>query len=297
MDTGIRGPVLAKAIRAAASDRHVKAIVLRADSPGGEILPSDLVAREMRDAAKKKPVLVSQGQVAASGGYWISMNADTIVASPLTITGSIGVIGGWVWNKSLGAKIGFDYDGVKRGEHSDALNGITLPLIGQTIPERPLTADERDRVEQLIRSSYKDFVGKVAAGRGLEESRVDAIGQGHVYSGTRGRELGLVDEIGGLWTTIALAKRAANIAVSRRLELTTGPVPGLVDLSGLRPRLIGALLGRSNAAAPDVEAVNLVSTPLLSRTELDFLRTLVRSNGKPLVLIDPLEIHDGSPDR
>jgi len=112
MSTGIRGPVLAKAIRDAARDRHVKAIVLRVDSPGGEILPSDLVAREVAIAAKKKPVLVSQGAVAASGGYWISMNADTIVASPLTITGSIGVIGGWVWNKSLSDKIGLDYDGV-----------------------------------------------------------------------------------------------------------------------------------------------------------------------------------------
>lgn len=306
MDTGIRGPVLAKAIRDAASDRHVKAIVLRADSPGGEILPSDLVAREVRAASKKKPVLVSQGQVAASGGYWISMDADTIVASPLTITGSIGVIGGWVWNKGLGEKIGFDYDGVKHGEHADALNGITLPLVGQSIPDRPLTADERDRVEQLIRSSYKTFVAKVAAGRGMDEAGVDAIGQGHVYSGTRGRDIGLVDEIGGLWTTIGLAKRAARIPAARGVELTTGPGSRLVDWSGLRPRLFGALFGRSNAGTPaagstgttilDTDAGLTAGMPL-SRLELDFLRTLVRANGKPLVIIDPLEIHDGAADR
>src|SRR5262249_20346484 len=98
MNEGIRGPVLAKAVRDAAANRRGRAIVLRADSPGGDILPSDLVAREIGAAAKKKPVLVSQGAVAASGGYWISMNADTIVASPLTITGSIGVIAGWLWN-------------------------------------------------------------------------------------------------------------------------------------------------------------------------------------------------------
>jgi len=155
-------------------------------------------------------------------------------------------------------------------------------------------------VEQLIRSSYKTFVGKVAVGRGLEATRVDAIGQGHVYSGTRGRDLGLVDELGGLWTTIALAKQAAHVAAPRGVELRTGPGPRWIDAKALRPSLIGAIWGGLGAAASgsgDTAGVDPeVAAPLgslLTRAELDFLRTLVRANGKPLVLIDPFEIQDG----
>ncbi len=307
MDEGIRGRELSKAIHAAAADRHVKAIVLRADSPGGAILPSDLVAREMQAAKRKKPVLVSQGRVAASGGYWISMNADTIVASPLTITGSIGVIGGWLWNKTFGDKIGFDYDGVKRGEHADLELGITLPLVGEMIPDRALTAEERDRIEQSIRIEYRDFVAKVAAARRLPESTVDGIGQGRVWSGTRGHENGLVDEIGGLWTTLRLAKQAAKIPAGRPVQFMTGPSPGLVDLSGWRPRLIGALAG-DTAGAPhairseESDAVRGGSTPTLggvplSVAECDFLRQILHANGQPLVLVDPIEVQDGAHDR
>src|SRR5262249_30493720 len=225
-----------KAVRDAAADRHVKAIVLRADSPGGEVLPSDLVARELQAAAKKKPVLVSQGQVAGSGGYWISMNAGTIVASPFAITGSIGVIGGWIWNKTLGEKIGLDYDGVKHGDHADLGHGITLPVVGQVVPDRALTPEEHDRMEQLVRAEYHEFVSRVAAARRLSEARVDSIGQGHFYSGTRGRELGLVDEIGGLWTALRMAKQAAKLPAARPIELEEAPSRGFMDLSALRPR-------------------------------------------------------------
>jgi protease-4 len=291
MDTGIRGRVLSKAIQEAGANRRVAAIVLRADSPGGDALPSDLVARAMLEAAKKKPVVVSQGQVAASGGYWISMNADTIVAAPLTITGSIGVIGGWVWNKNLGDKIGFDYDGVKHGDHADLAQGIVLPFVNEVVPDRPLTAEERDRVEMLIRDLYQDFVGKVAQGRGLDKETVDGIGQGRVWSGTRGRDNGLVDEIGGLWRTLQIAKAAAGLAPGRDVEFLEGPSPGLLDASFLRPRLLGA---RGAAALAAAERQTLAPP---SEAQIDYLRRLLQARGRPLVLMEPFELEPGEPRR
>ena len=285
MDRGIRGRTLARAIKQAREDRSVVAVVLRADSPGGDGLPSDLVAREMIETAKRKPVIVSQGQVAASGGYWISTYADTIVASPLTITGSIGVIGGWIWNKEFGSKIGFDYDGVKRGASADAGEGFRLPLLGVTVPDRPLTESERQRIEKMIRASYEEFVGKVAQGRGLDEKYVDSIGQGRVWSGTRGKQNGLVDEIGGLWRGLQIAKAAAGIAPNREIEILEGPKISSVDWSFLRPQL------------PDLpgvaEPAGLESA--LPEAERDFLRRILQSRGAPIYMMEPIEIHDGTP--
>jgi len=283
METGIRGRVLSRAIERARKDRNVKAVVLRADSPGGDPLPSDLVARELRATAKVKPVIVSQGQVAASGGYWISMDADTIVASPLTITGSIGVIAGFVWNKELGDKIGLDYDHVQRGEHADIGQGFVVPYLNARVPARPVTPDERAHAEKIIRSLYDEFVGKVAVGRGMTPASVDAIGQGRVWSGTRGREVGLVDELGGLWHSIRIAKEAAGIPASRPIAFDEGPDRGAFDTSVLRPRLLGL----------DAEATPVASpfTPM----EKAYLEALARSRGKPLLWLEPLDIQDGGP--
>ena len=290
MDNGIRGRLLSDEIRKARQDRGVKAVVLRADSPGGEALPSDLVARELRATAKVKPVIVSQGQVAASGGYWISMYADTIVASPLTITGSIGVIGGWIWDKGLGDKVGLTYDNVKRGEHADFGEGIRLPLLGETVPRRPPTPAEHQRIEGLIRTVYKDFVAQVAEGRELRPAYVDSIGQGRVWSGTRGRELGLVDEMGGLWRSLQIAKAAAHIPAARPVRIDEGPGVGVIDLGVLRPRLIGARAPEETVAPCDPAAAGLL-TPL----ESSFLRHLARNPGRPLPILEPLEIQDGGP--
>lgn len=302
METGIRGPVLAREIREAAGDRNVKAIVLRADSPGGDPLPSDLVARELRDAAKKKPVIVSQGQVAGSGGYWISMDADTIVASPYTVTGSIGVIGAWLYDNGLGDKIGFTYDHVKRGEHADIGKGVTFPLIGATLPDRPMTQDERARAEELIRLLYADFVKKVAEGRGMSETAVDAVGQGRVWSGTRGKEKGLVDEIGGLWRSVEIARDAAGIPSSRAIQISEGPGIGMfrIPMPTMGPFRLGwlgrggdpkgmpvegqaALLERV-AALEDAAGRKL----LLTDEEKGFLESVLRSPGAPLLLTEPV---------
>jgi protease-4 len=306
MDSGIRGRLLSKKIKAAADDRGVKAIVLRADSPGGDPLPSDLVAREMKAAAKKKPVIVSQGQVAGSGGYWISMYGDSILASPLTVTGSIGVISGWVWDNGLGEKLGITYDKVQRGAHADLGNGMRLPLVNEVVPDRPFTTEERSRAEGLIRTLYGDFVKMVAEGRGMTETQVDAVGQGRIWSGTRGKEKGLVDEIGGLWRSLEIAKTSAGIPIGQTITLTEGPGLGAFNfpmpslrLFGLRsggePRMPDAERRDSGprlAAVAMLEAV--AGTPLVltdyQRVYLDFL---LRARGAPLLLMEPFSSTEG----
>lgn len=296
MDSGIRGRLLSKKIKAAADDRSVKAIVLRADSPGGDPLPSDLVAREMKAAAKKKPVIVSQGQVAGSGGYWISMYGDSILVSPYTITGSVGVIAGWIWDNGLGLKLGIDYDKVQRGAHADLGGGMALPLVGQVVPDRPLTAEERARAEELIRALYADFVTRVAEGRGLTETQVDAVGQGRIWSGTRGKEKGLVDEIGGLWRSLEVAKTSAGIPRGRAITLTEGPGLGAFHFPMPSLRLLGLGSETESAARADAEprldAVAMLEAamgtklvlPEFDRLYLDFL---LRAPGEPLLLMEP----------
>jgi protease-4 len=301
MDSGIKGRELSQKLKAAADDPAVKAIVLRADSPGGDALPSDLVSREMKQAAQKKPVIVSQGQVAGSGGYWISMYGDSIVASPFTITGSVGVISGWLWDNGLGDKLGITHDHVQRGAHADLGQGMVLPLVNQVVPERPLRPEERARMEEQIRELYADFVKKVAEGRGLTETQVDQVGQGRVWSGVRGRQNGLVDELGGLWRSLEIAKDAAGIPASRAITITEGPGLGAFNLQLPTPRLFG-LRTRSDAPAPEaadrqgdlllrnvlaLEAI--LGAPLALRGyERAYLEFLLREPGRPLLLMEPL---------
>jgi protease-4 len=245
MDSGIRGRELARAVAAAREDRRVRAVVLRVDSPGGDPLPSDLVARELRETAKKKPVFVSQGQVAASGGYWLSMYGDEILVSPYTITGSIGVILAHVWDDSLGAKVGWDYEGLSRGRSADVDRGPVVPLVGASLPHRPLTPEERARAEVLVRDLYGGFVAAVAEGRDMEEATVDALGQGRVWSGRAGVANGLADEVGGLWDTIARAKSRAGLGPDRAVTLAEGPSLGWLPGGLLSPRLLGFRTGAS----------------------------------------------------
>ena len=123
----------------------------------GDALASDIIAEEMKACKKIKPVIVSQGYVAGSGGYWLSMYADTIVAAPNTITGSIGVIGGWYYNISLKQSLGISTDLVKAGNHADLGFGMKLPLIGIGLPDRNLTDDEWNIMEREIKNNYKMF--------------------------------------------------------------------------------------------------------------------------------------------
>ena len=194
MDEGINARKLSGYIDAARKNRKIEAVVFRVDSPGGSGMASDLVSEAIKKCAEEKPVIVSQGAVAASGGYWISMYADKIVASPATITGSIGVIGGWFYDQGLKGKLGMSTDFVKVGKHADLGFGATLPLLGIGIPDRNLTEDEFARMKYQITDFYRQFVEKVAEGRKMEYDEVDEIGQGRIWLGTDGKETGLVDK-------------------------------------------------------------------------------------------------------
>lgn len=239
MDEGISARSLSKIVTAVADDPRVKAIVLRVDSPGGDGMASDYVAEALRKATKSKPVIVSQGAVAASGGYWLSMYADTIVAAPNTITGSIGVIGGWLYNKELKGKLGMTTDLVKAGTHADLGFGFTVPLLGVGLPDRNLNDGERAKVELAIKAFYREFVGKVATGRRTTTDKIESIAEGRVWSGNDGKTIGLVDQLGGLEVAIQIAKRKAGIGLRDDVEIVEMPKPGLIDFSRFIPRLPG----------------------------------------------------------
>ena len=222
MNKGIRARWLAKVFKKLEKTKSVRAVVFRVDSPGGDGMASDLVAEAMKSCAKKKPVIVSQGQVAGSGGYWISMFGDTIVAGPNTVTGSIGVIGGWIYDKGFSGKIGFTADHVKRGKHADTGFGIYIPFFGM-LPERDLTKGERASAEFFMKSAYEMFVKKVAAGRSLPVDSVKQIAQGHFYSGIKGKKIGLVDVIGGLEKALQIARKKAGLKPGERAEIVEIP--------------------------------------------------------------------------
>lgn len=239
MDEGITARKLVHHVEAAVSSTAVKAIVLRVDSPGGDPMASDYIAEALKKAKGKKPVIVSQGAVAASGGYWLSMYADTIVAAPNSITGSVGVIGGWIYNKGIKEKLGMSIDLVKAGEHADLGFGFTLPLICLGLPDRNLTEAERSRMEYTIRSMYQDFVTRVAEGRKKTPDEIGAIAQGRVWSGYDGLKNGLVDVLGGLETAIQIAKERAGIPAGAEVNILQLPEPGLINFNQFLPRLIG----------------------------------------------------------
>ncbi len=217
MDSGIRARWLEKVFLGLAKAHQVKAVVFRVDSPGGDGMASDVVAEALKKCAAKKPVIISQGQVAASGGYWISMYGDSIVAGPNTITGSIGVIGGWVYDKGIGDKLGMSSDLVKQGAHADLGVGVRLPLLNLQVPARNLTGEERERVKDLFLKMYDGFVGKVAAGREMPVDSIRAIAEGQVFSGTDGLANGLVDKIGGMQTAIEMARKMAGLGDNYRI--------------------------------------------------------------------------------
>lgn len=214
MDDGIKARTLVKYVEAAMNNNNVKAIVLRVDSPGGDALAADLISDVIRKNKGKKPVIVSQGYVAASGGYWLSMYADTIVAAPNTITGSIGVIGSFIYNKTLKQNLGMSVDHVQKGKFADLGFGATLPLIGLTIPDRDFTDKELSMAEIGIKTLYKGFVDKVALGRKKSFDDIEKIAQGRVWAGSDGLKNGLVDVIGGLDIAIKIALQKSNLTNS-----------------------------------------------------------------------------------
>ncbi|HEY6277167.1 MAG TPA: signal peptide peptidase SppA [Streptosporangiaceae bacterium] len=192
---------IAAALRAATADHRAKAIVLRVNSPGGSYVASDTIRREVvRARAAGKPVVVSMADVAASGGYFIAMAADKIIAQPATLTGSIGVLGGKPVTSSLLARAGVSVDAVTEGRHADMFTTT-----------RPFSDEEWARINTWLDRIYEDFTGKVAADRGLPAERVHDIARGRVWTGADAAGNGLVDELGGLDTAVALARRTAGL--------------------------------------------------------------------------------------
>ncbi|MYI61694.1 MAG: hypothetical protein F4105_08520 [Gemmatimonadetes bacterium] len=263
MDTGMGARRLVGEIASACADAD--AVVLRVDSPGGDVLPSALVADAVLQCRERKPVIVSQGYLAASGGYMISLPGDAIVTAPNTITGSIGVIAGWAYNIGLKEKLGLSTSRVQVGRHADLPFGMTLPLLGLRLPDRTLTEDESARMEHTIRSLYEDFVARAASSRHIAPDSVEVVAQGRVWSGQRAVQLGLADRIGGLEVAIALAKEKIGLSADETVELLERPRPKLFSSALFRPRLLGL------AAQP---------TP-----ELDYLQFRLQHNGLPLLLV------------
>jgi protease-4 len=241
------GDTIAAALREAAADDTVSAIVLRVDSPGGSVTGSETIWREVnrvRDGGK--PVVASMGAVAASGGYYVSMSADAIVANAGTITGSIGVVTGKLVARELKDRLGVGSDSVRSNPNADAWS------INQ-----PFTDEQHAHVEAEADLFYTDFVERVAQGRKMTVEAVDAIARGRVWTGADALERGLVDEVGGLRTAIKRAKVLAGLEPDADVRLVGYPGSSLRDL--LRPKpssqpaaaslsdAVAALLGRSVA--------------------------------------------------
>lgn len=197
----IGGDSTAALIRAARQDKRTKALVLRVNSPGGEVYAAEQVRREVQLTRQAGiPVVVSMGDVAASGGYWISMNADRIYAEPNTITGSIGIFGLYYTIPDTLAKLGISSDGVGTG-----------PMAGAFDISRPLDPKVGTVIQAVIDRGYRDFVGQVAAARGKSYSAIDAIAQGRVWTGQQALQSGLVDQLGGFGDAVADAAGIAKL--------------------------------------------------------------------------------------
>ncbi|MDL2251719.1 signal peptide peptidase SppA, partial [Odoribacter sp. OttesenSCG-928-J03] len=203
------GPELAETIRNARKDKNVKAIVLRINSPGGSALTSDIIWREVKLAAEAKPFIASMGNVAASGGYYIACAADTIIADPTTLTGSIGVFGLlFSGEKLIKETIGVTTDGVKTNKYSDFGGSFPLPL---PVSSRAFTAYERSVMQRSVEQTYETFLSRVTEGRGMSRDAVHEIAQGRVWTGTDALKLGLVDMLGGYNDAIRLAAEKAGL--------------------------------------------------------------------------------------
>jgi protease-4 len=203
----IGGDRLSRELRKIRQDKDIKAFVLRVNSPGGSATASDLIQRELILIGKEKPVVVSMGGVAASGGYWISTYANKIFAEPNTITGSIGVYGLQPNFQKLANENGITWDVVKTGKFADSMT-----------VSRPKNKEEIAIIQRVIGDIYDQFLTKVATSRKLDRAKVEEIAQGRVWSGTEAKKIGLVDELGGLEQAIASAADLAQLGDRWQVE-------------------------------------------------------------------------------
>lgn len=203
---------MVNSIRRVAEDNSIKAIILRIDSPGGSGTASDIIWQEVEKAAQQKPLIVSVSDVAASGGYYISMAADSIVAHPSSIVGSIGIFFMKGVFSKLYDKIGMNVEEIKRGKNADMFSEMNR-----------LTPDQRELISKFLLDFYKDFVNKAAEGRNMTYDEVDNIAQGRVWTGKQALENGLIDKLGDYYTAITMAKKMAGIPEDEYVNLVIYP--------------------------------------------------------------------------
>lgn len=240
---------LTKALRKAADDASVAAVVLRIDSPGGSAVASDLIWREV--VRMKKPVIASMGDVAGSGGYYIAMGAQKIIAAPETITGSIGVIGGKLVTGKLFAKIGVTTDVICRGKNCGSMSSVT-----------PFSESERKVWNKLLEETYRQFVGKAAQGRKMPAKDLEKIAQGRIYTGRMAQAIRLVDALGSLQDAIVEAKKAAHLKADEKVEIMVLPQP-----RSFIEQLLGdqAMTGELGAVVPGLIGQTLRQAALFQR--------------------------------
>ncbi|MBJ94200.1 MAG: signal peptide peptidase SppA [Rickettsiales bacterium] len=274
---GLSGPTmgsatLGRAIRSARIDDEIKALVLRIDSPGGSGLASDVIWREIELARTEnnKPVIVSMGNLAASGGYYIAMGADVIVAAPTTLTGSIGVYGGKYNLSGLYEKLGMSHDELKRGELAD--------LFAST---KPLGEAGQAKLAEFVDAFYETFLRKAAAGRNTDPLKIHEVAQGRVWTGRQAQQIGLVDELGSLRTAIAIARERANLDRSAKLRVLPE-----------QPSFLDELLGGSFEAHATQRLLHSIDAQYGSSTALSRLLQAAPlfASGRP-VLMAPYTIN------
>jgi protease-4 len=211
-DSGIKSVAFNKLLRSVGDDASIKGVVVRIDSPGGEVSASDEIWREMNLLSKKKPLVISMSDAAASGGYYISLTGDPILAYPATLTGSIGVVYGKPNLRGLYDKLGITKDFILRGQFADLDSDY-----------KPLSDAGRAKLREGIDASYTDFVAKVAQSRRRKYDEIEPLAQGRVWLGSQARQRGLVDELGGLDRAVELIKRKAGIPAGEKVTIVTYP--------------------------------------------------------------------------
>ena len=247
---------LIDAIRQARRDSSLRAIVLRIDSPGGSAAASDAIWRELmiaRNERADRPIVASMSDLAASGGYYIAMPAQVIVAQPSTLTGSIGIFGGKIVTGGIYEKLGAHIESTSIGKHAE----INSPV-------RPYNASELKKLDEQLHSFYDQFIGKVAASRHTTPEKIDGVAQGRVWTGQQAKEQGLVDALGGLDAAVAIAKQRAKLAADAEVELVVFP-----------PRKsFYEILSNELGGSGDRLAVDTWLSTNLSKGELDALRLM-----------------------
>jgi len=275
MERGIAAWSLAHTINKLTEKSRVKAIVLRINSPGGSAEAADYVAEAIKNAKTKVPVVVSMGPVAASGGYWASMTASHIVASPVTMTGSIGVIGSWFYDNGLNNKLGFTVDAMQRGDHADMTTGMILP-------RRKLNQAEEERYHDYMMDLYAGFTSRVAAGRNMDIEKVESLAQGRVYSGIGALNAGLIDSLGGLDDAIQIARELAGISKDKVVLFREFPKPKFFD------KMIDRMLIKKEAGTANTAMLSFAADLFLPAKILDDLRYRISRNGQVMPIL-PLD--------